>query len=75
MDSEIKDLSYLSDSEKRDLTSIINEFKDNKDFVSLQEDISKSVAKGSLAWFQFMNLLYYSSYHYYNIRTHFHSLH
>lgn len=32
MDSEIKDLSFLSESEKRILPEILSEFKDNQDF-------------------------------------------
>ena len=39
MDSEIRDLSFLSESEKLILPAILNEYKDHMDFNSLTEDI------------------------------------
>ena len=49
MDKEIKDMSFLTSSEKRILPSIINEFKDNKDFNSLNQDIFKCLTKDPFA--------------------------
>jgi hypothetical protein len=45
LDSEIRELSFLSESEKRILPKIIEEFKDNKEFEQLRADITNIVSQ------------------------------
>jgi hypothetical protein len=45
MDSEIRELPCLSESEKRILPKIIEEFKDNREFEQLTVDIAKTVSQ------------------------------
>ena len=43
MDSEIYDLSFLSESEKKDLPELLRQVTNHRDFESLNEDITKTI--------------------------------
>ena len=43
LDGEIKELSFLTESEKHELPVIIKEFTNNQEFNSIKEDIEQAL--------------------------------